>query len=225
MTSIKAPERLRFAAVAVDVVVFGIRDGELCVLLEIVNRPPHYSKIEAFIGGLIEIDETAEDAVVRHLRDKAGLRDVYTEQLFTFSKLDRDKRNRVISVGYIGFVPPVRVEANPSATTQWCPAKKLSALAYDHNEMFRMALQRFRGKLSYTTIAQFIVSKEFTLSELQTVYELVYDRPLDKRNFRKKILALDVVKETGNMQEGVKNRPAALYIFKTKELTELPVLF
>jgi 8-oxo-dGTP diphosphatase len=217
----KAPENLRFAAMAVDAVVFGIYDKKLQVLVQNVNRPPHYVNVPGFPGGLIDASETAEIAVARHLRDKVQLTAVYTEQLYTFSALDRDKRNRVISVAYLGCVVPSVVESYSGDTAAWVSVSTLKKLAYDHGAMFDLALSRLRGKLSYTTMAQFLLPKSFTLTELQTVYEVVLGKTLDKRNFRKKILALDCLTETGKMQEGVQNRPAALYTFTSKKLIEL----
>ncbi len=224
MTMKKAPEELRFAAMAVDAVIFGIIDKKLHVLVQNVVRPPHYVNMPGFPGGLIDKTETAEDAVRRHLADKVHLpaKDVYTEQLYTFSDINRDKRNRVISVGYIGCVKPGVIESYDYDDATWLPVRKLGKLAYDHDDMYAMAISRLRGKLSYTTIAQFLLPSFFTLTELQEVYEVILGMDIDKRNFRKKILALDVLKETGRMQEGVKNRPAALYAFKSKAIKELP---
>jgi 8-oxo-dGTP diphosphatase len=224
MTMKKAPEELRFAAMAVDAVIFGIVDKKLHVLVQNVVRPPHYVNMPGFPGGLIDKTETAEDAVERHLAEKVHLpaKDVYTEQLYTFSAINRDKRNRVISVGYVGCVKPEVIEAYAYDDATWVPVKKLDRLAYDHDDMYAKAVERLRGKLSYTTVAQFLLPNFFTLTELQEVYEVILGTDLDKRNFRKKILALDVVKETGRMQEGVKNRPAALYAFKSKTIKELP---
>ncbi len=219
----KAPENLRFAVVAVDVVVFAVVEGKLSVLLGEVNRPPYYTNIEAFIGGIINSEETAEEALLRHIATKTNLKKLYTEQLYTFTDIERDPRSRVVSVSYLGLLRPELIEAELASGLRWCPVKQLPDLAYDHNQMYKTAIDRLRGKVSYTTIAQFLLPKEFTLSELQNTYELILGKEVDKRNFRKKILALDIVDETGEMQSGVKNRPAALYRFKSEKLTELPL--
>lgn len=219
----KAPEKLRFAVIAVDVPVFAVVDGELLALVSPVDRPPHYKNVDGFIGGLIDASETADDAVERHLRDKAALTYLYTEQLYTFSALERDKRNRVISVAYLGLVRPDTARTFSADNARFVPVKQLGRLAYDHNEVLQVALRRLMGKLEYTTIAQFLLPKHFTLTELQTVYEVVLKREFDKRNFRKKILSLDILKETGRMEEGVKHRPAALYQFTSSKLEELPL--
>jgi 8-oxo-dGTP diphosphatase len=220
----KVPDKLRFAAMAVDVVMFAVVDGKLSVLLGEVNRPPYYTNIEAFIGGMIDANETAEMALERHVASKTSIKKAYTEQLYTFSEIERDPRNRVISISYIGLVRPDALKQELGAGLRWCPVRSLPKLAYDHGEMYKVALGRLKGKVSYTNIAQYLLPKEFTLSELQAVYELILGKEIDKRNFRKKIIALDIVRETGEMQQGVKNRPAALYRFTSEKLTELPLL-
>lgn len=220
----KAPEHLRFAAIAIDIPVFGMVEGELYALVSPVNRPPHYKNVPGFIGGLIEPSETADDAVVRYLKENAGISELYTEQLYTFSELERDKRNRVISIAYFGLVRPDVVRAFDHPAASFVPVKKLPTLAYDHDSIKEKAVKRLAGKLEYTTIAQYLLPRHFTLTELQTVYEVVFKKEFDKRNFRKKILALNIVKETGRMEEGVKHRPAALYEFSSQKLKELPLI-
>ena len=220
----KAPESLRFAVMAVDVIVLAFIDGRLCGLVSPVNRPPHYINTTGFLGGIVDAKETAEAAAVRVLKEKGGLEKLHIEQLATFSAVNRDKRNRVVSVAYLGLVRPEIAKAYNYTFAQFLPIKKLSKLAYDHDEMLLTALTRLRGKLTYTTIAQYLLPKHFTLSELQNVYEVLLQKELDKRNFRKKILALDIVRETGSMQEGVKNRPAALYEFTSTKIKELTLL-
>lgn len=220
----KGPENLRFAVMAVDIITLGFVDGVLCGLVSPVNRPPHYINTTGFLGGIVHEKETAEEAAARVLEEKGNLEKVYLEQLYTFSAVERDKRNRVVSVAYLGLVNPEVAAAYKHSEASFVPLKRLSKLAYDHDEMLLTALGRLQGKLTYTTIAQYLLPKHFTLSELQAVYEIILQKDFDKRNFRKKILTLDVIKETGKMQEGVKNRPAALYEFSSKKIKELPLL-
>lgn len=220
----KGPENLRFAVMAVDIITLGFVDGVLCGLVSPVHRPPHYINTTGFLGGIVHEKETAEEAAARVLEEKGNLEKVYLEQLYTFSAVERDKRNRVVSVAYLGLVNPDVAAAYLHDEASFVPLKRLSKLAYDHDEMLLTALGRLQGKLAYTTIAQYLLPKHFTLSELQAVYEVILQKDFDKRNFRKKILALEVVKETGKMQEGVKNRPAALYEFSSKKIKELPLL-
>jgi len=220
----KAPDKLRFAVMAVDAVVFGFVDEKLCALVSPVNRPPEYVNIPGFLGGIVDSKETAEEACDRVLREKGGLKQVYSEQLYTFSAVERDKRNRVVSVAYLALVRPDVAASYEHEEAKFVPVSKLKNLAYDHDEVLLTALGRLQGKLSYTTIAQYLLPRHFTLSELQSVYEVILNKEFDKRNFRKKILALDVVKDTGKVQEGVKNRPAALYKFCSEKIQELPLL-
>ena len=220
----KAPEEFRFAAMAVDAVVLGFVAGKLCALVSRVDRPPHYVNVPGFLGGLVGAQETAEQACARVLHEKGNLKKVYLEQLYTFSAVDRDKRNRVVSVAYLGLVRPDTAASYDHETASFVPVETLKKLAYDHDDMLSIALTRLKGKLSYTTMAQFLLPRHFTLSELQAVYEIILKKEFDKRNFRKKILALDIVKDTGTTQEGVKNRPAALYEFTSQKLKELPLL-
>ena len=220
----RAPEHLRFAAMAVDAVVFAVLDGTLKVLVAEVNSASPYKGLEAFPGGLIRESETAEDAIVRVLKEKADITPTHVEQLYTFSALERDKRDRVVSVAYLAFVSPTLAEAYTHPDAHFVPVKKVGQLGYDHNEILAVALARVRGKITYTNLAQFLLPRHFTLSELQFVYELILGTELDKRNFRKKIIALDLVKETGTKQEGVKNRPALLYEFTSRALKELPLI-
>jgi 8-oxo-dGTP diphosphatase len=209
---------------AVDAIVLGFVDGQLCGLVSSVNRPPHYVNVRGFLGGIVEEKETALETCVRVLKEKGGLEKVYLEQLYTFSEVHRDKRNRVVSVAYLGLVRPDDAAAYSHPGAAFVSLKQLKKLAYDHDEMLLVAQNRLRGKLAYTTIAQHLLPRHFTLSELQEVYETILNKEFDKRNFRKKILALGVVTDTGLMQEGVKNRPAALYAFSSKKVEELSLL-
>jgi 8-oxo-dGTP diphosphatase len=220
----KAPQKFRFAALAIDAVVLGFIDGELCGLVSNVNRPPHYVNVPGFLGGIVEEKETALETCVRVLSEKGGLEKVHLEQLYTFSDVERDKRNRVVSVAYLGLVRPDQAKMYAHDLASFVPVKKLKKLAYDHDEMLKVALKRLQGKLAYTTIAQYLLPRHFTLSELQDVYEIILKREFDKRNFRKKVLALGIVKDTGRMQEGVKNRPAALYEFSSGKSEEFSLL-
>jgi 8-oxo-dGTP diphosphatase len=220
----RAPEQLRFAAMAVDAVVFAFFEGKPHVLIAEVSSESAYQGMMAFPGGLIQESENADEALVRVLKEKVNITPAHSEQLYTFSEVDRDKRNRVVSVAYLCFVRPDTAARFAVEGARFVPVNKLPALAYDHADICQVARKRLRGKLTYTTIAQFLLPRHFTLTELQEVYESIIGTELDKRNFRKKILALDIVKDTGKMQEGVKNRPAALYEFTSQKLKELPLM-
>jgi 8-oxo-dGTP diphosphatase len=213
MSGVEKPA-LRFAVLAIDVALFALLDRRLRVLLIPVERPPHFVGMQGLPGGLIAPDETAEQAVARHLRDKAEVSAAYVEQLATFSGVDRDPRGRVVSVAYLSLLPPEQAAANPLARGQrWVPVERAGHLAYDHDEILAAALERLRARLGYSTTARHLMPRQFTLTELQQTYETVLSRPFDKRNFRKKLQEAGIVRGTGKMRSGQPSRPAELYRF------------
>lgn len=184
----------------------------------------HYKGMSGFPGGVMRPEENAEQALARHLKEKVNIERVYLEQLYTFTDVTRDTRSRSVAIAYLGLVPFSTAERYTHDSAKWVPIKKVGTLAYDHNDMLTSAHTRLAGKLLYTTIARQLLPKQFTLTELQSIYEVVRAETFDKRNFRKKILALDILEETGDMQSGVQNRPAALYRFKGSTVTEIPLI-
>ncbi len=209
---------LKFAVLAADAICFKIQGKSLLTLLGKVKANPHYPNTWAAIGGLVKKEETAEEAVERLLKEKAGLNNLYNEQLYTFSAINRDPRGRVVAVAYLCIARDNKLNDETKVETRWCDVETLPKLAYDHNEMIKLALERLRSKFGYTNIAQYFLSNEFTLSDLQSVYETVLGRGMDKRNFRKKILASGILKNTKkHRKEGVM-RPATLYTFAKQSL-------
>lgn len=221
----KPPHALKFAILAADVVAFAILEGALHVRL-IEVRAPEYAGCKGLPGGLIHPEETAEEAAARHLLAKGGIARATLEQLYTFSGVDRDRRGRVVSVAYLGLLPAMT--ALEAAVTDWSgawwPAAKLPPLAYDHAEIISVAVERLKGRIVSSNIAHALLPKTFTLSELQETYEIVLGRGLDKRNFRRKILALELVRETGETVMDGAHRPAALYRFQTTKPITMDVL-
>lgn len=215
--------KLRFAIIAVDVVLFRMEAGRLQVLLgEVTN--PFFRGRRGLIGGVVRPQETAEEAVRNHLRAKAGIRGVYAEQLQTFSRLDRDPRGRVLSVAYLALAATDPQHGKGSLKTWWVPVAKAQRLAYDHNEILCVALERLRAKLGYTNIAQYLLPRAFTLTDLQQVYETVLGRKLDKRNFRRKVLQTSLVRSTGTTTKKGTKRPAQLFTFSAKQPTIIEIL-
>lgn len=213
-------KQLRFAVLATDVVLFAIQHKTLKVLLVNVHVPPWFNGIHGIPGGLVLPNETADDSVKRHMQGKAGIqpKEVYVEQLYTFSGIKRDPRGRVVSVGYLGLVPPHIASRAPAKNTYWQDVKKMPKLAYDHNDIVKAAIHRLKDKIMYTTLARYLLSAEFTLSDLQQAYEIILERTFDKRNFRKKMLSLDIMKELSRQRRGGAHRPPALYNFIGKNL-------
>ena len=200
-------------SVAVDLVIFTVRDGSLQVLL-IERGVPPYKGQWALPGGFVRERETLEDAARRELQEETGLDDVYLEQLYTFGDPDRDPRGRTIAVAYYALTPPAPVQASTdAATAAWHPAARPPKLAFDHARILRTGLERLRAKLGYSTVGFELLPRQFTLTELQALYEAILERPLDKRNFRKKILSLGVLKSEGQKRAAGAHRPARLYSF------------
>ncbi|MET0066163.1 MAG: NUDIX domain-containing protein [Candidatus Thiodiazotropha sp.] len=200
-------------AVTTDVVLFSLRDRTLDVLL-IQRKNPPFQGMWALPGGFLEMDEDLETCAKRELLEETGIDGVYLEQLGTFGAPQRDPRERVISVTYFALTPSddLKPEASSDAArTAWFPVTELPELAFDHDRIIRLARQRLVAKLSYTSIALQMLPECFTLSQLQTVYEILLDEPLDKRNFRKSILARNIIQETGETLRQGNHRPAKTY--------------
>jgi len=203
-------------AVTTDIVIFTIRQDELKVLL--INRglPPYQGKW-ALPGGFINLDESLEEGARRELEEETGVSDVYLEQLYTFGEPDRDPRERVITVAWYALVPTDEIDIKAGSDAEgvsWIGMQDLPELAFDHQDILDMAYERLSAKLDYSTIAFQFMPRDFTLSELQHVYEVILREPMDKRNFRKRILGLDLIEETGNDRRDGAHRPARLYRVK-----------
>ena len=208
------------AALTVDCVVFGFDEGALKVLLIRRGIEP-YKNHWALPGGFVSPDETLDAAALRELREETGLSDVYLEQLYTFGEIKRDPRERVISVAYFALVR--RADHLPAAATDaaeaaWFEVEKIPSLAFDHAEILKLALERLRGKIRWQPVG----------FELQTLYEAILGRELDKRNFRKKLLALDLLVALKETTTATSKRPAQLFRFdpiKYKSLTRKGFIF
>ncbi len=213
--------------VAVDAVIFTVQDKRLHVLLIQMKKAP-FTGLWAFPGGLMEATETAMDAAKRILETQTNLSSGYLEQLGTFDALDRDPLGRVVSVSHFALLPCDGIELKTTDKYQavrWCPVDELpTKMAYDHVHMAKVACERLRGRLSYTNIAWSLLPTTFTLSELQQVYETILGEAFDKRNFRKKILSLGMVKPVTNKRRLGHHRPAQLYRFKTHDLAYVEMI-
>ena len=211
-------------AVTADVVVFTIRDGRLSILLIRRANPP-YQGDWALPGGFLDIDEDLDACAARELAEETGISGVYLEQLYTFGATHRDPRERVISVTYYALVPQDALAtpraASDAAEVGWHAFDDLPPLAFDHTKIAEMAHRRLVAKLDYSTIAFQFMPEAFTLSELQCVYQALRNQPLDKRNFRKRILSLDLIEETGRMRRNGKHRPAREYRVRNPKRVEI----
>ena len=217
-----------FAVLATDVAIFTIKDKELMVRLICVDRVPQFKGMLGLPGCLISPAETAEETVERLIEEKGAVsaKKVYYEQLYTFSSLDRDPRGRVVSVGYIALVPWEELSQSEQSDVRalWAPISKAKKLAYDHDQILSHAIKRLRSRITYTTISSQLVPKKFTLTRLEQVFETVLGKEIDKRNFRKKLIALDIVRKSPEKIRGVRHRPASLHYFSSSAIKEIDVL-
>ena len=202
-------------AVTVDAVVFGYDDADLKVLLIQRDGAPYRGRW-ALPGGFVNINEGLEDAVRRELEEETGITRLYLEQLYTFGEPKRDPRERIISVAYYALVKLVDHSvraASDARNVAWFPVADLPQLAFDHEEILDVALRRLKAKIRYEPIGFELLPQKFPLSELQRLYETIIEQPLDKRNFRKKILSMGLLADTEEIQQDVAHRAARLYRF------------
>lgn len=205
-------------ALTVDCVVFGFDEGDLKVLLIERDAPP-FAGSWALPGGFVKLDESLDDAARRELSEETGLTKVYLEQLYTFGDPGRDPRGRVVSVSYYALVRLSEEGLHASTDARqaaWFRVSALPPLAFDHAQVLAVGLARLKAKVRYQPVGFELLPPKFTLSELQHLYETVLERPLDKRNFRKKILAMDLLVPLAETQTGVAHRAARLYRFDAK---------
>ena len=201
-------------ALAVDCAVFGLDESLKVLLIERGLDP--FKGSWALPGGFVEMDESLDQAARRELEEETSLKNVFLEQLYTFSQPDRDPRDRVVSVGYFALVrlSDHRLQAATDANdARWFDVQKLPKLAFDHAKILKMAKERLQGKVRYQPIGFELLPKKFTLRQLQQLYEVVLERELDKRNFRKKILSMGILTELDEVESGVAHRAARLYRF------------
>ncbi len=211
------------AALTVDCVVFGYDEGELKVLLIERGLEPFKGRW-ALPGGFVRVDETLDDAARRELAEEAGLRRVFLEQLYTFGTINRDPRERVVSVAYYALVKLSEhkaIAATDAANAAWVPVSKVSKLAFDHADILALALARLKAKVRYQPIGFELLPPKFTLSQLQHLYEAVLGATLDKRNFRKKVLGFGLLVPLKETQMSGRHRPAQLFRFDAEKYEKL----
>jgi len=210
-------------AVTTDIVVFTLQDAALRVLLVRRGNKP-FKGAWALPGGFVRPDEDLEACARRELLEETGVSGYYLEQLYTFGSVDRDPRERVITVAYYALIPNDKVVLKASADADaaaWFPANRLPQLAFDHKAILTLARERLSAKLDYSTIAFQFLPATFTLTDIQAVYEIIRGEKLDKRNFRKAILALAKLESTRKFRREGAHRPAMLYRLKTRKKVEI----
>ena len=207
--------------VAVDIVIFTIQSGVLKVLLVKRKIKPFVGQF-AIPGGFIHDDENLDEAALRELREETGVTDVYLEQLYSFGEPDRDPRGRVIAISYFALVSADRTlkAGSDAAEASWWPVNELPQLGFDHAKILDYALERLRNKLAYTTVGFQLLPEKFTLVQLQEVYEAILGKKLDKRNFRRKMAMLKILKPLNEYRPSAR-RPAQLYRFVARRFEKL----
>lgn len=182
-------------ALTVDAVVFGIDHGTLNLLLVRRGHPPFHG-MWALPGGYVDMNETVERAVVRELEEETHLENAKLEQLATFSGVDRDPRERVVTVAFVGLVTSTNLDIAPGSdadAVRWFPVKRLPELAFDHRCIVARGLLRLREGMTHDPLGSRLLPERFTLGGLQRIYEVVLERRFDKRNFRKRMQRLGLV--------------------------------
>ncbi len=211
-------------SVTVDCVVFGLdADHDLKVML--IQRGVEPFKGEwALPGGFVRLDESLEDAARRELQEETGVEKIFLEQLYTFGAVQRDPRDRVITIAYYALINlsdhPIHAQTDAEAVA-WFSMEELPQLAFDHHDIIKTAAERLKGKLRYEPIGFELLPQKFTLTQLQKLYEQVLGTQLDKRNFRRKILKMDLLIQLDERQTGVAHRAARLYSFDEAKYLKL----
>lgn len=203
----------------VDCVVFGLDEEDLKIIL--IQRDVEPFKGQwALPGGFVHVDESLEEAAKRELREETGVERVFLEQLYTFGDVRRDPRGRVVSVAYYALVNlrghKIRA-ATDARNAAWFSVDDMPKLPFDHSRIVEVALKRLRAKVRYEPIGFELLPAKFTLTELQRMYEKILEQEIDKRNFRKKILSMELLRELDEVQMDVAHRAARLYTFDEKK--------
>ena len=218
MTTTSFSYQFERPALATDCVVFGFDGGELKLLLT-KREKALFAGQWVLPGGFVHMQETTEIAALRILEEKAGIGNVYIEQLYTFSKLDRDPRERIVTVTYYALVNKALysiIAGRDTLESKWHSVSNLPDLGFDHKEIVDKALDRLRVKVRYQPIGFELLDQKFTLSQLQTLYESILRISIDKRNFRKKILGMELLIQLDEKEQNVPRKAAFYYQFDKK---------
>jgi 8-oxo-dGTP diphosphatase len=211
--------------VAVDAIVFGYSKNDGVSVLLIKRKYEPFKNCWAIPGGFVLENESLEDAVKRELHEETGVEVNYLEQLYSFGEPNRDPRQRVISIAYFALVNSTHFSALKASTdaeeAQWFPINKLPTLAFDHKKILQVAIERVRAKVRYEPIGFELLDKQFAFSDLEKLYSILLNRPIDRRNFTKKILSLDILEDTGTLVSTGVGRPSKVYQFNKKRYNQL----
>ena len=221
MEELKYCYRYPHPAVTADCVIFGFDGASVKVLLIKRSNDPHKGKW-AFPGGFMEIDESAEECAKRELEEETGLRNASVEQFYTFTDVDRDPRERVVTIAHYALVRLSEVKGGDDAElAQWFALSEVPALAFDHDKMLSMALKRLKERICFEPVGFDLLPEVFTMTELQNLYEAILEVKFDRRNFYNKMLKLGVLVEAEPRPENASRRMPTKYRFNAQKYSEL----
>ena len=208
-------------AVTADCVIFGFDGVSIKVLLIQRGIDPFKDKW-AFPGGFMKIDETVEECAKRELEEETGLKDTSVEQFYTFSDVNRDPRERVITIAHYALVRLSEVKGgDDAATARWFTQDEIPSLAFDHDRILRMAINCLKERICFEPIGFELLPEVFTMTELQNLYEAILGVKFDRRNFYNKMLKLGILSEAEPRPEGASRRTPTKYRFNSEKYTEL----
>lgn len=208
--------------IAIDCIIFGFDDDNLKLLLIKRNFEPEHGKW-SLMGGFLNKKETLDIAASRILETLTGLKNVYLEQLGTYSNVTRDPGERVLSAAYYSLI---RIDDHDSKlleehNAKWIEIDKVPSLIFDHNEMVDKALKRLKRRCKSQPVGFELLPEKFTIPQLQKLYEAVFQKELDRRNFRNKILAMDFIDRLDEKDKSSSRKGAFLYKFNYEKYNEL----
>ena len=203
--------------ITVDIVILTIKDNALQVLLVKRNNEPFKDKW-AIPGGYVRMSENLDEAAMRVLKERTNVENIYLEQLYTFGDPLRHPVSRVITCAYFALIRSDDVEVVTSDDLAWHKVFDLPPLAFDHKEIIEYSLKRTRERLEMCPVAYQLLNEKFTLTEMQKAYEMIMEKKLDKRNFRKKVITTDGLRELNEFSKSSSKRPARLYTFDNIKL-------
>lgn len=215
----KAHDRM---LIAVDCIIFGFDSDDLKVLLIKRGFEPGLGKW-SLMGGFVKANESADDGAIRILDSLTGLTKIYMEQLYSFTDVSRDPADRVVSIAYFALIkiddysPELMKEHN----AKWVSIKDIPAMVFDHNKMIEMSKERLREKVVTHPIGFELLQEKFTLSQLQNLYEAIYETTFDKRNFLRKILSIGILEKLNEKEKHGSKRGSYFYKFDHKKYRKL----
>jgi ADP-ribose pyrophosphatase YjhB (NUDIX family) len=208
--------------VAIDCIIFGFSNNDLKVLLLKRDFEPAKGQI-SLIGGFVRENESLDDAAARILNELTGLKDIYLEQIYTYGEVNRDPGERVISVAYFALlkIQDLDHEYVTGHGARWCPVSMCPDVIFDHATMIEKAIRRLQRRAKNRPIGFELLPQHFTIPQLQKLYEAIYQKHFDNRNFRKKLLAMNILKKFDRKDKSSSKKGAYLYSFDKKKYDKL----